>query len=48
MVGVTVRRVLLNGKPVDDHVFVGAKVELLEGAKFEARNNLLYEVMISY
>jgi len=42
-VGVNVRRVVLDGQPLAAHPLLGARVELLDEAKFEGRNGLVSE-----
>jgi len=42
-VGVNVRRVVLDGQPLGAHPLLGARVELLDEAKFEGRNGLVSE-----
>jgi hypothetical protein len=42
-VGVTVRRVEVDGRQVTDHPLLGGRVELLDDPKFEGRNGLVSE-----
>lgn len=42
-VGVTVRRVSLNGQPLPDHPLRGARVNLLDNPKFEGRSGIVAE-----
>lgn len=42
-VGVAVRRVALDGRAVDDHALVGARVDLLDDPVFDGRNGLAAE-----
>ncbi|HEV2999218.1 MAG TPA: hypothetical protein VGW75_00660 [Solirubrobacteraceae bacterium] len=42
-VGVSVRAVAVNGRPVDGHPLVGARVDLLDSPTFEGRNGIVAE-----
>ena len=47
-VGVTVRSVLVSGEPAPNSPLMGARVELLDGPKFEGRNGIVAEDTLEF